>query len=105
MSFTIYSEHLRVVADANRKMAHNAGVTPYSLNTSTMTEREMIERLMLRAKECLDSQAYYFKNKNQTNLRYAKAKEGALRNAIYALMKRGYKPHIETDAKQLRLGQ
>lgn len=60
---------------------------------------------MLRAKECLDSQAYYFKNKSPVNLRYAKAKEGALRNAIQALMKRGYKPHVETDAKQLRLGQ
>lgn len=70
-----------------------------------MTEREMIERLMLRVKECLDAQEYYFKNRNQVNLRLAKAKEGALRNALHALRKRGYAPHIEEKTTQLKLSQ
>jgi hypothetical protein len=70
-----------------------------------MTEREMIERLMLRAKECLDAQDYYFKNRMQGNLRVAKAKEAALKNAIYALTKRGYKPYIENNPTQLKLSE
>jgi hypothetical protein len=79
--------------------------SPTSLRVGNMTEREMIERLMFRAKDCLDAQAQYFKSRMQFDLRKSKRKESLLRNAIYALRKRGYEPSADTEAEQLKLSQ
>jgi hypothetical protein len=74
-----------------------------SLRVGNMTEREMIERLMFRAKDCLDAQAKYFKSRMQGDLRASKRKETLLRYAIYALRKRGYEPSADTEAEQLKI--
>jgi hypothetical protein len=84
---------------------HSDAPPPTSLRVGNMTEREMIERLMFRAKDCLDAQAQYFKSRMQSDLRKSKRKESLLRNAIYALRKRGYEPAADTEAEQLKLSQ
>ncbi len=57
-----------------------------------MTEKEIIERLMAKAEAARESQNYYFKNRNDVNLRLSKAKEFNLDMFLKELRKRGFNP-------------
>lgn len=51
-----------------------------------------IEYLLGKAKESRRRQNDFFRNKNDVNLKYAKAAEAELDHAIRTLESRGYKP-------------
>lgn len=66
-----------------------------------MTEKQIIETLMLKTEEARTAQTYYFKNRNDVNLRASKGKEAALDAYLKELKRIGYNPeNVKTKTEQ-----
>jgi hypothetical protein len=57
-----------------------------------MTEKQIIERLMLKVEEMRQAQRQYFKNKDRINLKVSIAKEENVDAFMRQLKKNGYNP-------------
>jgi hypothetical protein len=62
-----------------------------------MTEKEIIERLMLKTEAVRTAQKYYFKNRNDVNKRASIRLEQELDNYLVELRRKGYIPEKQKD--------